>query len=195
MFADDAVRLLRRRGRRARRLEDGFPEWQRADLPVETRGGDGVNVLVILQGPAYGDERAFNGLRAWRHPRQARWRRRCGSSASVTPSGCAVAGQKLPDGYYHLDRMLSSAARHGAEIGLCGTCMDARGITDTMIVPTPVARLDEVTDWTLWADRTDHRSDRPARPPPRRHADFAAAFRADGAGPRATASPARCHSG
>jgi rhodanese-related sulfurtransferase/DNA-binding HxlR family transcriptional regulator len=35
VFADDAVRLLRRRGRRARRLEDGLPEWQRASLPVE----------------------------------------------------------------------------------------------------------------------------------------------------------------
>ena len=34
VFADDAVRLLRRRSRPARRLEDGFPEWQRADLPV-----------------------------------------------------------------------------------------------------------------------------------------------------------------
>jgi rhodanese-related sulfurtransferase len=36
VFADDAVRLLRRRGRPARRLEDGYPEWQRADLPIET---------------------------------------------------------------------------------------------------------------------------------------------------------------
>ncbi|MFN3215165.1 MAG: ArsR/SmtB family transcription factor [Acidimicrobiales bacterium] len=35
VYADDAVRLLRRRGRRARRLEDGFPEWQGAALPVE----------------------------------------------------------------------------------------------------------------------------------------------------------------
>lgn len=35
VYADDAVRLLRRRGRAARRLEDGFPEWQRARLPVE----------------------------------------------------------------------------------------------------------------------------------------------------------------
>jgi len=35
VMADDAVRLLRKRGRRARRLEDGFPEWQRAALPVE----------------------------------------------------------------------------------------------------------------------------------------------------------------
>jgi rhodanese-related sulfurtransferase len=34
VFADDAVRLLRRRERRATRLQDGFPEWQRAGLPV-----------------------------------------------------------------------------------------------------------------------------------------------------------------
>lgn len=36
VFADDAVRLLRRRGRKARRLEDGFPEWRHARLPIET---------------------------------------------------------------------------------------------------------------------------------------------------------------
>jgi len=35
VMADDAVRLLHRRGRPARRLTDGFPEWQRAQLPVE----------------------------------------------------------------------------------------------------------------------------------------------------------------
>ncbi|HEX8804632.1 MAG TPA: metalloregulator ArsR/SmtB family transcription factor [Acidimicrobiales bacterium] len=34
IYADDAVRALRRRGHRAVRLEDGFPEWRRAGLPV-----------------------------------------------------------------------------------------------------------------------------------------------------------------
>jgi len=34
VYADDAVRQLRDRKRRARRLEDGFPEWRLADLPV-----------------------------------------------------------------------------------------------------------------------------------------------------------------
>jgi len=34
VYADDAVRLLGRRGRPARRLVDGFPEWRRAGLPV-----------------------------------------------------------------------------------------------------------------------------------------------------------------
>jgi rhodanese-related sulfurtransferase/predicted transcriptional regulator len=35
VYADDAVRALNRRGFRAARLEDGFPEWARARLPVE----------------------------------------------------------------------------------------------------------------------------------------------------------------
>jgi rhodanese-related sulfurtransferase len=34
VYADDAVRELRRLGRKATRLEDGFPEWKRAGLPI-----------------------------------------------------------------------------------------------------------------------------------------------------------------
>ena len=37
VYADDAVRELTRRGFRARRLEDGFPEWDRAGLPVSRK--------------------------------------------------------------------------------------------------------------------------------------------------------------
>lgn len=40
VYADDAVRQLRHKGRTARRLEDGFPEWRRAGLPVAV-GPDG----------------------------------------------------------------------------------------------------------------------------------------------------------
>ncbi len=36
VFADDAVRLLRRRRRNARRLQDGFPEWRAAQHPIAT---------------------------------------------------------------------------------------------------------------------------------------------------------------
>jgi rhodanese-related sulfurtransferase len=34
VYADEAVRQLSRSGRRAARLEDGYPEWARAGLPV-----------------------------------------------------------------------------------------------------------------------------------------------------------------
>ncbi len=36
VYADDAVRLLRGRGFKARRLDAGYPEWERADRPTET---------------------------------------------------------------------------------------------------------------------------------------------------------------
>ena len=38
VYADDAVRLLRSRGLKARRLDVGYPEWRRARLPVESAG-------------------------------------------------------------------------------------------------------------------------------------------------------------
>ena len=41
VYADDAVRELSKKGFRARRLVDGFPEWKRADLPVAV--GDGAS--------------------------------------------------------------------------------------------------------------------------------------------------------
>jgi uncharacterized protein involved in oxidation of intracellular sulfur len=113
-----------------------------------------MNVLVIVQGPAYGDERAYNALRLAGNlakREDVELRIFCFGDAV----GCAVAGQQLPNGYYHLDRMLIGAARHGAVIGLCGTCMDARGITDAAIVSDARrSSLDEVTDWVLWADKT-----------------------------------------
>lgn len=113
-----------------------------------------MNVLLILQGPAYGDERSYNGLRL-----AGSLAKRDDVDVKVfligDAVGCAVAGQQVPNGYYHLDRMIAAAARHDAEIGCCATCMDARGITDDELV-TDARRstLDELTDWVLWADKS-----------------------------------------
>jgi uncharacterized protein involved in oxidation of intracellular sulfur len=110
-------------------------------------------VLFIINDPPYGTERAYNGLRL-----AAALARRDGTEVRVflmgDAVGAAMANQKLPDGYYHLDRMIGTCARHGVEIGCCGTCMDARGITDQML--TKGARrstLGELADWTLWAGK------------------------------------------
>jgi uncharacterized protein involved in oxidation of intracellular sulfur len=50
--------------------------------------------------------------------------------------------------------MIESAARHGADVGCCTTCLDARGMTEDML--TKGARkssLEELADWTEWADK------------------------------------------
>jgi uncharacterized protein involved in oxidation of intracellular sulfur len=68
--------------------------------------------------------------------------------------GCAMGGQKLPEGWYHLDRMIDSAARHGADVGCCGTCLDARGIPEALLTKgAHRSSLEELAEWTLWADK------------------------------------------
>ena len=113
-----------------------------------------MNVLLVLQGPAYGDERSDNGLRlagSLAKRDDVNVRIFCFGDA-VT---CALAGQNVPDGYYHLDRMIAAAAHHDAVIGCCGTCMDARGITDDeLVADARRSTLDELTDWVRWAAKT-----------------------------------------
>ena len=112
-----------------------------------------MNVLVVVNDPPYGTERCYNALRlagslAKREEAQVR------VFLMGDAVGCAMAGQVLPNGYYHLDRMLGSALRCGAQVGLCGTCMDARGIDEGEIVEgARRSSLEELTDWTLWADQ------------------------------------------
>jgi uncharacterized protein involved in oxidation of intracellular sulfur len=64
-----------------------------------------------------------------------------------------IAGQKIPDGYYNLQLMLGKISRKGS-IGLCGTCMDARGLTDTELVEgAQHSTLAQLADWTAKADQ------------------------------------------
>jgi uncharacterized protein involved in oxidation of intracellular sulfur len=78
---------------------------------------------------------------------------RWSQAPSCTTAALATAGQVLPAGYYHLDRLLGSAIRRGAEVGLCGTCMDARAVAQEKLVEgARRSSLEELTDWTLWAD-------------------------------------------
>ena len=69
-------------------------------------------------------------------------------------AGGAVTGQKVPDGCCHPGRVIESAARHGAEVGGGGTCMDARGIgEDHLVKGARRCTLDELTNWALWAGK------------------------------------------
>ncbi len=112
-----------------------------------------MNVLVLANDPPYGTERCYNALRlAGSLAKREETTVRLFLMADAV--GCAVAGQVLPNGYYHLDRMIKAAVRCGAEVGLCGTCMDARALHEEQIVEgARRSSLEELTDWTLWADK------------------------------------------
>lgn len=60
----------------------------------------------------------------------------------------------MPNGYYNLNRMLRDLTRHHAEIGVCGTCMDVRGIKpDELVEGARRSTMDELAQWTTAADK------------------------------------------
>ena len=112
-----------------------------------------MRVLVVVNDQPYGSERPYNALRL-----AGSLSKREDVEVRVFLLGdavaCAVAGQKLPDGHYHLDRMLMPLIRAG-EVGCCGTCLDARGIGEEQLIDgARRSTLEELSDWTLWAETT-----------------------------------------
>ena len=111
-----------------------------------------MNILAIVNDQPYGSERPYNALRL-----AGALAKRDETDLRVFLLGdavaCAIAGQQLPDGHYHLDRMIKGLLRR-AEVGCCGTCLDARGLSEDQLVDgARRSTLEELTDWTLWADK------------------------------------------
>lgn len=108
-----------------------------------------MKTLLILNDAPYGTERSFNGLRLAKAL--------AGKGAQVTvflmadAVACAKTGQKVPQGYYNLELMTKSILRTG-EVLLCGTCLDARGLTDADLVEgARRSTMDELAERTLTA--------------------------------------------
>jgi uncharacterized protein involved in oxidation of intracellular sulfur len=109
--------------------------------------------LLILNDAPYGSERSYNALRLARSLLKAG-----GAEVKVFLIGdaaaCAKAGQKVPQGFYNIGDMLGMVLRAGAEVGVCGTCIDARGIAETDLVQNAHrSTMEELTAWTQWADK------------------------------------------
>ena len=111
-----------------------------------------MKTLFILNDAPYGSERSYNGLRL------ARSLANKGEEVKMFLIGdaaaCAKGGQKVPQGYYNIGDMLGAVIRRTAEVGVCGSCMDARGIGDEDLVKgSHRSSMDQLTDWTIWADK------------------------------------------
>jgi uncharacterized protein involved in oxidation of intracellular sulfur len=110
--------------------------------------------LILLNDPPYGTERSFNGLRMAhalaKHDPEAEVTVFLMADAVL----CAKAGQKTPEGYYNLERMLRRVLASKGRVLMCGTCMDARGLgADDMMEGPTRSTMDELAEATLAADK------------------------------------------
>ena len=112
-----------------------------------------MKTLFILNDAPYGSERSYNGLRLAGSLSGAE-----GEEVKVFLIGdaaaCAKSGQTVPEGFYNVQIMLGKVVRNSGRVGVCGTCMDARGIAETELAEgTRKSTLAELTTWTQWADK------------------------------------------
>lgn len=112
-----------------------------------------MKTLFTLNDAPYGSERTYNGLRlAGAIAKQE------GNEVHIFLIGDAAAAahrnQKVPQGFYNVEVMIGNVIRHGGKVGVCGTCMDARGLADSDLAEgTHRSTLAELAEWTAWADK------------------------------------------
>lgn len=113
-----------------------------------------MRTLLILNDPPYGSERTYNGLRL----AHALLKLEPAGGITVFLMADAVVaarkGQKTPDGYYNMERMLKRVLGGDGAVLLCGTCMDARGmLAEDVMDGARRSTMDELAAETAAADR------------------------------------------
>ncbi len=113
-----------------------------------------MTILIIINDPPYGTEKAYNAFRLANqllkdHP---------GTEVNIFLLAdaviCGLANQKTPEGYYNVGRMIKLFLAKRGKIKTCGTCMDARGISEQLL-QNGVERgtMGELAQWTIEADK------------------------------------------
>lgn len=114
-----------------------------------------MKFLFLLNDPPYGTERTYNGLRLALAMTKKDPEARVTVFLMADAVACAKAGQKTPDGYYNVERMLKRLAVGAHKLLLCGTCMDARGLAETDLMEgARRSSMDELAAEALQADKT-----------------------------------------
>ncbi|MBL6653902.1 MAG: DsrE family protein [Reyranella sp.] len=113
-----------------------------------------MKTLFILNDPPYGSERCYNALRLV----HALLKKDPQAAITIFLMADAVVAaktaQKTPDGYYNVERMLKRVLVGKGQVLLCGTCMDARGLTEAEIMAgARRSTMDELAAATVEADK------------------------------------------
>lgn len=110
-------------------------------------------MLIVLNDPPYGTERSYNGLRLALSLLKHETDTPVTVFLMADAVACARRGQKTPDGYYNLERMLKGVLVRGRVL-LCGSCMDARGLSeDDVLEGCERSTMAELSQLTVESDK------------------------------------------
>jgi uncharacterized protein involved in oxidation of intracellular sulfur len=110
--------------------------------------------VLIVNDPPYGTERVYNGLRLAHALAKNDPEARITVFLMADAVFAAKSGQKTPEGFYNVERMLKRVIAGKGQVLVCGTCLDARGIAEAEIMEgARRSTMDELAAATIAADR------------------------------------------
>lgn len=112
------------------------------------------NILVLINAAAYGSERAFSALRISATLSAHEEKPNVHLFLMSDAVGIALSGQNAAGATTH-ETMLKEIISNGAEVLMCQTCINSRGLQDAKwIEGVKVGTLNDLAAWTLKADST-----------------------------------------
>lgn len=113
-----------------------------------------MKTLFLINDAPYGSEKAYNALRLANQVKKDSPESEVRIFLMADAVFCAIPNQKTPDGYYNIERFIKGLTLKGCPIRLCGTCLDARGLTDIKLVDGAIrSNLAELSEWVISTDK------------------------------------------
>ncbi|MFW5886847.1 MAG: DsrE/DsrF/TusD sulfur relay family protein [Bacteroidota bacterium] len=111
-------------------------------------------ILILINDAPYGTEKAYNALRLANQLGKEHEDVEVRIFLMADAAACAVAGQKTPDGYYNIERMIKFAMAKGTRVKICGSCADARGLKNVELIKgAEISTMAEFTNWVVDSDK------------------------------------------
>jgi uncharacterized protein involved in oxidation of intracellular sulfur len=113
-----------------------------------------MKVLIIINDPPYGTEKAYNAMRLAMMIQKEHADVEVRVFLMADAVTCAISKQLTPQGYYNLERMLKSVIQKGGLVKACGTCSDARGIREiSLIEGVEISTMSQLAQWVVNSDK------------------------------------------
>lgn len=113
-----------------------------------------MKILILINDAPYGTEKAYNALRLANQLYKDHEAVEVRIFLLADAATSAIANQNTPNGYYNIERMLKLALAKGAQVKICGSCADARGLKNAALIEgTELSTMADLTNWVVDSDK------------------------------------------
>lgn len=113
-----------------------------------------MKILLIINDPPYGTEKAYNALRLAMTLQKEHEDVEVHIFLMGDAVTSAIPAHQTPQGYYNIERMLKAVISKGGQIRACGSCAVTRGINKiSLIEGVEISTMSQLALWVKESDR------------------------------------------